>query len=141
MGYRTPDSIIVTIAIPLQTAERKFKEVIYPRKFEECKELVGGLPFPRLDVVGVFHSHPNWGKKRFDPRPGSHDEDATEEQEVMVIVSIDKRNRQADISSRRNPYQITVSHGEYYMRLRGYFKLGDKMRRMALDTQVFSGLV
>jgi len=67
LGYRTPRSIIVRLAIPFQTAERRFTEVIFPKKSEQFKKLTAELPTSDMDVLGTFHSHQSWGSKRYEP--------------------------------------------------------------------------
>ncbi len=136
LGYRTPRPIIVRLAIHFQTAERRFTEVIFPKKSEQFKKLTAELPTSDMDVLGTFHSHQSWGSKRYEPWPTSEDSKSINDGEVEIIIAIDKKKKAVNAGLRKKGREITVSCDQFYLQIRGFIKKGDKLAPMDLSTHV-----
>ena len=121
---------VVDLVVPLQTAKRKPTEVHYhPKRTKRVRSLWDDLsPFWYL---GSFHSHPEYGGKKYPPIPSDTDKDSMEEEELELIVSIWKSRRMDPLGYIKDDFRISGTVGDYHIQMSSWYKKrnGDVIER------------
>ncbi|MCW4045484.1 MAG: hypothetical protein NWE94_08220 [Candidatus Bathyarchaeota archaeon] len=119
LGFKTTRRIIVEYAIPFQTAERKFNEVI-PNWKKELKVKTVLPNLVHLQILGGFHSHPQFGKKRGEAKLSSTDKSYLEEGNIEIVIAINDEKKTCPWAETGNGLAGTI--GGYHIALAGFYK-------------------
>ncbi|UCH03407.1 MAG: Mov34/MPN/PAD-1 family protein [Candidatus Thorarchaeota archaeon] len=119
--YVTPGKFVVDFVVPLQTAKRKPSEVHYhPKRTGRVRSVWDDLsPFWYL---GSFHSHPEYGGRRYSPVPSETDENEMDLGELEIIVSIWKSKRKEPLGYIRDGFRISGAVGDYYIQMSSWYR-------------------
>ena len=119
--FVSTEKFVVDFVVPLQTTKRKPTEVHYhPKRTKRVKGLWDDLsPFWYL---GSFHSHPEYGKKKYYPVPSETDEENMEEGELELIVSIWKSQRMDPLGYIKDGLRISGTVGDYHIQMSSWYK-------------------
>ncbi len=119
LGFKTEGRIVVEYAVPCQAAKRKFSEV-QPnwRKELKVKEVLPKLV--HLQVLGGFHSHPQFGKEKGMAKLSVSDKDCLNEGEIEVVVAINDEKKTCAWCETKDGLSGTI--GDYHITLSGFYK-------------------
>lgn len=118
LGYRLDDRFIIEHAFSLQTARRKRRGVIFHRRDEKKIELILSN-FPKLQIVGDFHSHTPYGEARGLDVPSPLDVKGMKKDNVYVIIAINESAKTRAWKDNRDG-SISGSMGNFYFRISAY---------------------
>ena len=119
LGYRLEDRFIIEHAFSLQTAERRRRGVLFhSRDHKKIAPIL--LKFEKLQIVGDFHSHTQYGETKGIPIPSPVDIKEMEPENLYIIVAINdllssrpwRENRDGSVSG---------SIGEFFFKISAYF--------------------
>ena len=119
LGYRLEDRFIIEHAFGFQTAKRKPKGVIfYHRSHKKIQSILSN--FEKLQIVGDFHSHTQFGSTKGVPIPSPEDIKGMEADNLYIIVAVNdlehtrpwRRNRDGSVSG---------SVGDFFFKITAYF--------------------
>lgn len=119
LGYRLEDRFIIEHAFSLQTAKRKRRGVVFHHRNHKKIEPILSK-FEKLQIVGDFHSHTQYGETKGIPIPSPEDIKGMEPENLYIIVAINdlqhsrlwKENRDGSISG---------SVGDFFFKISAYF--------------------
>lgn len=125
IGSMSLDTAVVHHSVTFQTAERKQREVSFPRHavhrnvrsfLEEC--------LPHQHVLGDFHSHTRTAPQRLSVE----DQSTMEHGQVYVIIQVYKKKR--IVPWRYNATQTLLSGTtqQFYFKIGAWYKEGDAAR-------------
>jgi len=128
IGSLIGDTCVVHHGVTFQTAERRKREVHFPRDsvhrnvrafLEEC--------LPHEHVVGDFHSHTGKAEHRL-----SEDDRATMvERQVYVIIQISRRKRAVPWRYNQNQTILSGTTRQFYFKIGAWYCAGNGRCRMA----------
>ena len=88
VGYRHDDCFEVTLATSYQSAVRRFRgSSARPRAHKRLMEAISELP-TGLELLGDFHSHPQYGDRQGVPQPSDRDIEDMVPGLVHLVVAI-----------------------------------------------------
>ncbi|MHA2022393.1 MAG: Mov34/MPN/PAD-1 family protein [Candidatus Thorarchaeota archaeon] len=119
--FATSKKFVIDVVIPLQTAKRKPSEVhFHPKRTKRVQSLWDDLsPYWYL---GSFHSHPEYGGKKYYPVPSETDEDSMDPRELEIIVSIWKKKRSEPLGYIKDDLRISGTVGNYHIQIASWYK-------------------
>jgi len=122
LGYATENRIIVELTIPTQVAERKFSTVEpdWKRLAQSKKILSQHTTYSHL---GYFHSHPQFGKRRYGTAQSSKDIESMGNSELEIIVAINDRLRSQKWTIVQK--ELRGSTEEHSIRMAAYYRDSD----------------
>jgi proteasome lid subunit RPN8/RPN11 len=138
LGYVTGTRIIVELAIPTQAADRKFSTVEpdWKRLAQSKKILSRHTTYSHL---GYFHSHPQFGKKRYGTAQSTKDIDTMGNSELEMIVAINDRLRPQKWKTIQKELRGSVD--DYSIRITAYYKnSGGKINKYPISCPFATGL-
>ncbi|NWF51867.1 MAG: Mov34/MPN/PAD-1 family protein [Nitrospirae bacterium] len=122
LGYRLEDRFIVEHAFTVQTANRKHKGVIYNTKnHKKIEPILSRLD--KLQIVGDFHSHTQFGSTKGLPIPSQEDIREMIQGHVYLIVAINNNQKTMPWGENRDG-TISGSVGEFFFKISAYFLNG-----------------
>ena len=89
LGYRLDDRFIVEHAFSLQTARRRRRGVMLRNRDQKKIEPILAN-FVKLQIVGDFHSHTQYGGRKGVPVPSPEDVKEMEKDKLYIIVAINE---------------------------------------------------
>ncbi len=116
LGLRTNEKFIIEFAIPYQSAKRGLTWAeLREDKWRVISKIVKN--FPKLDVIGDFHSHTMFGDSRADIFLGKEDIEYMSDNELQMVVAINDKlksrvwdsNRDGTISGTIDRYHCKVA--------------------------------
>jgi proteasome lid subunit RPN8/RPN11 len=122
LGYRLEDRFIVEHAFTVQTANRKHKGVVYNRKnHKKIEPILSRLD--KLQIVGDFHSHTQFGSTKGLPIPSPEDIKEMIPGHVYLIVAINNNQKTMPWGENRDG-TISGSVDEFFFKISAYFLNG-----------------
>ena len=123
--YKRSSKVVIRHAIPLQTTKRKPSEVHYHhRRTKRVKGMWDELtPYW---YIGCFHSHPEYGKKRYSPDPSEEDIKSMKADDIDLIVSIYTASRRGKLGYVRRLKRISGAVGKYHVEVAAWHCVGRK---------------
>lgn len=92
LGYKTPNKYIVEHAIPYQSARRGHKWIeLRGDKWKIIQEVV--QHFPKLDMLGDFHSHTMYRNVRADVVLSEEDVVDMYPDELQIVIAVNEYKR------------------------------------------------
>jgi proteasome lid subunit RPN8/RPN11 len=129
LGYKLEDRFIVEHAFSLQTASRKLKGVNSPdRSHKQIEPILARLG--RLQIIGDFHSHTQFGLNKGLPNPSQEDIDGMTMGDVYVIVAINNNMKTRPWAENRDS-TISGSVDNFFFKISAYFINGSASVRKA----------
>ncbi len=122
LGYKLEDRFIVEHAFTVQTANRKHKGVIYNRKnHKKIEPILARLD--KLQIVGDFHSHTQFGSTKGLPIPSPEDIKEMVPGHIYLIVAINNNQKTMPWGENRDG-TISGSVDEFFFKISAYFLNG-----------------
>ena len=129
LGYKLEDRFIVEHAFSLQTASRKPKGVKSPdRSHKQIEPILARLG--RLQIIGDFHSHTQFGVNKGLPNPSQEDINGMTTGDVYVIVAINNNMKTRPWAENRDS-TISGSVDNFFFKISAYFINGSASVRKA----------
>lgn len=119
LGYRTPEKYIVEHAIPYQTARRGHNWAeLRSDKWKMLQEILKN--FPKLDVVGDFHSHTMYRDIKAQVSLSRDDIEYMDPHDLQVVIAVNenRRSREWSLNSDRT---ISGSIDKFYFKIAAYY--------------------
>ena len=128
LGYRLEDRFIVEHAFSFQTANRKHKAVVvHEKNHKKIAPILSRLD--KLQIIGDFHSHTQFGPSKGLPIPSEEDIAGMKQDQIYVIVAINNNEKTLDWGENRDG-TISGSVGDVFFKVSAYFiKEGKKTKR------------
>ncbi|MCW5829151.1 MAG: Mov34/MPN/PAD-1 family protein [Deltaproteobacteria bacterium] len=120
LGHMTDDACHVDLAVPLQSAERKFMEVsVSTQRVGRVGQLMD--EFHRWRKVGDFHSHPDYAGQTWEPILSDTDVATMGKRFVSVVISLHETGRRSHWKyDRKGNLSGTVSG--YRLKMSAYYR-------------------
>lgn len=119
LGYRLEDRFIIEHAFSLQTAKRKRRGVLFDNKdYKKIASIL--LKFEKLQIVGDFHSHTQYGETKGLPIPSTVDVNEMEPENLYIIIAINDLRRSKPWKENRDG-SISGSIGEFFFKISSYY--------------------
>ena len=129
LGYKLEDRFIIEHAFSLQTASRKLKGVSsLDRSHKRIEPILAR--FDRLQIIGDFHSHTQFGENKGLPNPSQEDIDGMTTGDVYVIVAINNNRKTMPWAENRDS-TISGSVDNFFFKISAYFLSGSASVRKA----------
>ncbi|MCE5194643.1 MAG: Mov34/MPN/PAD-1 family protein [Nitrospiraceae bacterium] len=123
LGYKPEDRFVIEHAFSLQTARRKHKGVVFQHKNHKKIEPILEK-FERLQIIGDFHSHTQFGITKGLPIPSEEDIKEMRQGSIYLIVAIN--NNEKTMSWRENrDGTISGSVGNFFFKIAAYYMKGN----------------
>ncbi|MGQ9569883.1 MAG: Mov34/MPN/PAD-1 family protein [Thermodesulfovibrionales bacterium] len=122
LGYKLEDRFIVEHAFTVQTANRKHKGVIYNKKnHKKIEPILARLD--KLQIVGDFHSHTQFGSTKGLPIPSPEDIKEMVPGHIYLIVAVNNNQKTIPWGENRDG-TISGSVDEFFFKISAYFLNG-----------------
>jgi proteasome lid subunit RPN8/RPN11 len=129
LGYKLEDRFIVEHAFSFQTASRKLKGVIsHDRRHKQIEPILAR--FDRLQIIGDFHSHTQFGIHKGLPNPSQEDIDGMKAHHIYLIVAINNNRKTMPWAENRDN-TISGSVDNFFFKISAYFLTGSSSVRKA----------
>lgn len=122
LGYRPEDRFIIEHAFSFQTARRKHKGVVFQHKNHKKIEPILEK-FDRLQIIGDFHSHTQFGVTKGLPIPSDEDISEMREGHIYLIVAINNNEKTLNWNENRDG-TISGSVGDFFFKIAAYYLNG-----------------
>lgn len=129
LGYRLEDRFIVEHAFSIQTANRKHRTVTYNRKNHRRIEPILAK-FDKLQKIGDFHSHTQFGLAKGLPIPSAEDIQSMVENNIYVIIAINNNEKTMSWGENRDG-TISGSVSEFFFKISAHYLNGGTSVRRA----------
>lgn len=123
LGYRLEDRFIIEHAFSLQTAKRKRRGVIFQHRDHKKIEPILSK-FEKLQIIGDFHSHTQYGDAKGLPIPSPEDIEGMEPNNLYIIVAINDLLKSRPWRENMDG-SISGSVGDFFFKISAYFYLDD----------------
>lgn len=129
LGYRLEDRFIVEHAFSFQTANRKHKAVVvHEKNHKKISPILSRLD--KLQIIGDFHSHTQFGSTKGLPIPSEEDIAGMEESQIYLIVAINDNEKTVEWGENRDG-TLSGSVGDVFFKISAYFINGKKATKRA----------
>jgi proteasome lid subunit RPN8/RPN11 len=122
LGYKPEGRFIIEHAFSFQTARRKHKGVTFQHKNHKKIEPILEK-FDRLQIIGDFHSHTQFGVTKGLPIPSDEDIKEMKDGQVYLIIAINNNEKTLFWGENRDG-TISGSVGEFFFKIAAYFLSG-----------------
>lgn len=119
LGYKLEDRFIVEHAFSFQTASRKPKGVTsLDRSHKKIEPILE--QFDRLQIIGDYHSHTQFGTTKGLSRPSKEDVTGMRMEHIYLIVAINNNNKTMHWAENRDS-TISGSAGDFFFKISAYY--------------------
>ncbi|MFY9268678.1 MAG: hypothetical protein WAO55_02890 [Candidatus Manganitrophaceae bacterium] len=119
LGYRNPGKFIVEHAIPYQSVKRAHSWTeLRPEKWKVITEVLKN--FPKLDVIGDFHSHTMYRDIRADVALSTEDIECMDEDDLQIVIAVNE-NKKATSSLFQFDHTVSGSLDKYRFKIAAYY--------------------
>ncbi|MBI2486448.1 MAG: Mov34/MPN/PAD-1 family protein [Deltaproteobacteria bacterium] len=127
LGYKLEDRFIVEYTVAYQSAKR-MRNGVSPNHARHNR--IGNvLPkFDKLEIVGDFHSHPQYGTLKGIPTPSPLDINGMETGKVHMIIAINDNQRSVRWGENQDG-TISGTLNDFHFKISAYHSNGKKIRR------------
>ncbi len=127
LGYRLEDRFIVEYSVAYQSAKRKTNGVS-PNHIRHSR-IESILPkFDKLQIIGDFHSHPQYGSLKGVPRPSPTDISDMKAGNVYLIVAINDNRRSVKWQENKDG-TISGTLNDFHFKISAYHFEGNRLRK------------
>jgi proteasome lid subunit RPN8/RPN11 len=119
LGYRMPGKYVVEHAIPYQTARRGHSWAeLRSDKWKVLQEILRN--FPKLDVLGDYHSHTMYRDVKAQVSLSKDDIEYMDPNDLQIVIAVNqnKRSRDWSLNSDRT---ISGSIDKFYFKIAAYY--------------------
>jgi proteasome lid subunit RPN8/RPN11 len=127
LGYKLEDRFIVEHAFSVQTANRKHRGVVYNQKNHKKIEPILQR-FSKLQRIGDFHSHTQFGTSKGLPVPSPEDVKEMVAGHVYLIVALNNNEKTMPWGENRDG-TISGSIGDYFFKISAHYLNGKMVKR------------
>lgn len=127
LGYRLQDRFIVEHAFSFQTATRRHKGVIYHRKNHRKIDPILEK-FQKLQIIGDFHSHTQFGETKGLPIPSPEDINGMKAGHIYLIIAINNNEKTMPWGENRDG-TVSGSAGKFFYKISGFFLNNGSVKR------------
>lgn len=128
LGHRTPPKYIVEHAIPYQSAKRGHRWIeLRSDKWKIIQEVLKN--FPKLDMIGDFHSHTMYRNVRADTALSEDDVNYMESHELQLVIAVNEQRRSAPWAGNQDQTLAGTIDRFHFTMGAYYFPNGDKNSR------------
>jgi proteasome lid subunit RPN8/RPN11 len=118
LGYRLDDRFIIEHAFSLQTARRRRRGVMLRHRDQKKIEPILSN-FVKLQIVGDFHSHTQYGGRKGVPVPSPEDIKEMERDNLYIIVAINELEKSKSWKENKDG-SISGSMGDFFFKISAY---------------------
>ncbi|HXG31236.1 MAG TPA: Mov34/MPN/PAD-1 family protein [Thermodesulfobacteriota bacterium] len=130
LGYKLEDRFIVEYSLPYQSAKR-MRNGVSPNHFRHNR-IENVLPrFDKLEIVGDFHSHPQYGSLKGVPKPSRLDINDMESGKLYMIIAINDNRRSVRWGENLDG-TISGTLNNFHFKISAYHFEGRKIRRSVI---------
>ncbi|MCX5720174.1 MAG: Mov34/MPN/PAD-1 family protein [Nitrospirae bacterium] len=129
LGYKLEDRFIVEHAFSVQTANRKHKGVVYNQKNHKKIEQIL-LRFDKLQIIGDFHSHTQFGPTKGLPIPSEEDISGMILDRIYLIAAINNNEKTMPWGENRDG-TISGSVSDFFFKISAHFLNGNSSVKKA----------
>jgi len=122
LGYKLEDRFIIEHAFPVQAANRRHRGVVYSRKNHKKLESILAR-FEKLQIIGDFHSHTQFGTTKGLPIPSDEDIKEMAPGRIYLIVAINNNEKTMSWDENRDG-TISGSVSEFFFKISAHFLNG-----------------
>jgi proteasome lid subunit RPN8/RPN11 len=127
LGYRLEDRFIVEHAFSFQTADRKPKGVVsLDRSHKKIEPIIKRLD--RLQIVGDFHSHTQFGLEKGLPLPSDEDINGMSPNHIYLIVAINNNRKTMNWAENRDG-TISGSVDKFFFKIAAYYMTSSTVKK------------
>jgi len=119
LGYRLEDRFIIEHAFSLQTAKRKRRGVIFRQRDHKKIEPILAK-FEKLQIIGDFHSHTQYGEARGLSIPSKLDIEGMEPNNLYIIIAINEIQKGKAWRENKDG-SLSGSIGDFFFKISAYF--------------------
>ncbi|MBI5187909.1 MAG: Mov34/MPN/PAD-1 family protein [Nitrospirae bacterium] len=127
LGYKLEDRFIVEHAFSVQTANRRHKGVVYNQKNHKKIEPILSR-FDKLQIIGDFHSHTQFGPTKGLPIPSHEDVKGMVPGHIYLIVAINNNEKTMPWGENRDG-TISGSISKFFFKISAYFLNATSVKR------------
>ena len=129
LGYKLEDRFIVEHAFSFQTANRRHKGVEYSQRNHKRIEPILAR-FNKLEKIGDFHSHTQFGPTKGLPIPSEEDKEGMMPGHIYLIVAINNNEKTMPWGEKRDG-TISGSISEFFFKISAHFLNGESSVKRA----------
>ncbi|MBM4140348.1 MAG: hypothetical protein FJ242_02480 [Nitrospira sp.] len=129
LGYKLEDRFIVEHAFSVQTANRRHKGVVYNQKNHKKIEQILSR-FDKLQIIGDFHSHTQFGPTKGLPIPSAEDIKGMILERIYLIVAINNNEKTMPWGENRDG-TISGSVSDFFFKISAHFLNGNSSVKRA----------
>ncbi len=119
LGYRLLDRFIVEHAFSFQTARRRPKGVsFHDRNHKKIQPIISS--FEKLQIIGDFHSHTQFGNSKGIPIPSEEDIAEMEAANVYIIAAINNTEKRLPWRENRDG-SLSGGIGDFFFKIAAFF--------------------
>jgi proteasome lid subunit RPN8/RPN11 len=119
LGYKLEDRFIIEHAFTYQTAKRGHKGVSFHRRGHKKIDAILEK-FERLQILGDFHSHTQFGEFKGIANPSPEDVSGMEHGKIYIIMAINDNERTRPWKENRDK-TASGSIGTFYYKISAYY--------------------
>lgn len=127
LGYKLEDRFIVEHAFSVQTANRRHRGVVYNQKNHKKIEPILER-FTKLQRIGDFHSHTQFGTSKGLPYPSLEDIKEMVPGHVYLIVALNNNQKTIPWGENRDG-TISGSIGDYFFKISAHYLNRNSVKR------------
>jgi len=129
LGYKLEDRFIVEHAFSFQTADRKPKGVVsLDRSHKKIEPIIKLLD--RLQIIGDFHSHTQFGPDKGLSTPSQEDINGMNPRHIYLIIAINNNRKPMDWAENRDG-TISGTVSNFFFKIAAYYLSGSSVVRKA----------
>ncbi len=129
LGSKLEDRFIIEHAFSFQTASRKHKGVVsFDRSHKKIDPILERLD--RIQIIGDFHSHTQFGTMKGLPFPSPEDIEGMAADHIYLIVAINNNKKTMSWAENRDS-TVSGSVGDFFFKISAYFLNGGSLVRKA----------
>ncbi len=129
LGYKLEDRFIIEHAFSFQTAHRKHKGVV-SRDISHKKIDPILARLDRIQIIGDFHSHTQFGTMKGLPFPSLEDIDGMKPDHIYLIVAINNYKKTMSWAENRDG-TISGTVGDFFFKISAHYMIGRSAVRKA----------
>lgn len=127
IGEKSDGNLVINNAVPSQSVERKFTEVSTNGRTNQLYNILLGLRTNGSRVIGDYHTHPCWGKKKYKANMSMSDLLRMRKDDglVYLIISVNDKKRSWPWHYRSDG-RLVGSYDNYWFEIAAYYGNGSK---------------
>jgi proteasome lid subunit RPN8/RPN11 len=129
LGYKLEDRFIIEHAFSVQTANRKHRGVVYNQKNHKKIEPIIAR-FNKLQRIGDFHSHTQFGSTKGLPIPSEVDIQSMSPGHIYLIIAINNNEKTLQWGENRDG-TVSGSVSDFFFKISAHYLNGESAVKRA----------